>query len=51
MLAEATTLLLVYKALRLPVLVIALAFIIYYLYNKKNRNRVEEPKYRMLEED
>lgn len=51
MLAETTTLLLVYKALRLPVLVIALAFIIYYLYNKKNRNRMEEPKYRMLEED
>lgn len=51
MLAESTTLLIVYKALRLPVLVIALGFIIYYLYNKKNRNRVEEPKYRMLEED
>lgn len=51
MLAESTTLLLIYKALRLPILVIALAFIVYYLYNKKNRERVEQPKYRMLEED
>lgn len=49
--ADDTTLLLIYKALRLPVLVIAMGFIVYYLYNKKNRNRMEEPKYRMLEED
>jgi hypothetical protein len=45
------TLLVIYKALRLPVLVIALGFIIFFLYKKNNREAVETPKYRMLEED
>ena len=43
--------LMVYKALRLPVLVIAITFIIFYVYNRKRRDKMEEPKYRMLEED
>jgi len=48
---EEITLLVIYKALRLPVLVIAMGFIIYYVYNKKNREIIESPKYKMLEED
>jgi cbb3-type cytochrome oxidase subunit 3 len=43
--------LMVYKALRLPVLVIAITFIIFYVYNRKRKDKMEEPKYRMLEED
>ncbi|HMV44047.1 MAG TPA: cbb3-type cytochrome c oxidase subunit 3 [Leptospiraceae bacterium] len=45
------TALVVYKALRLPVLVIAIMFITFYLYSKKRRELVETPKYRMLDED
>lgn len=45
------TALVVYKALRLPVLVIAITFITFYLYSKKRRELVETPKYRMLDED
>lgn len=44
-------LLIIYKGLRLPLLVIAIGYIIFYVYNKKRRDRIEEPKYRMLEED
>lgn len=45
------TLLLVYKSLRLPILVLAITFIIMYVYSRKKRDKMEEPKYRMLEED
>ncbi|MCP5500076.1 MAG: cbb3-type cytochrome c oxidase subunit 3 [Leptospiraceae bacterium] len=44
-------LLLIYKSLRLPILVIAIGYIIFYVYSKKRRTQIEEPKYRMLEED
>ncbi|MDX1958506.1 MAG: cbb3-type cytochrome c oxidase subunit 3 [Leptospiraceae bacterium] len=44
-------LLMIYKGLRLPVLILALSYITYYLYSKKNREKMEIPKYRMLEED
>lgn len=44
-------LLIIYKGLRLPLLVIAIGYIIFYVYSKKRRDRMEEPKYRMLEED
>lgn len=48
---DSLQILIIYKALRLPVLVFAIGFIIFYLYSKKRRDKVEEPKYRMLEED
>ncbi|EQA36132.1 hypothetical protein LEP1GSC050_1105 [Leptospira broomii serovar Hurstbridge str. 5399] len=41
----------IYKALRLPVLVIAIAIIFAYVYARKRKDRMEKPKYRMLEED
>ncbi|EPG75663.1 hypothetical protein LEP1GSC058_0571 [Leptospira fainei serovar Hurstbridge str. BUT 6] len=41
----------IYKALRLPVLVIAIAIIFAYVYGRKRKDRMEKPKYRMLEED
>jgi cbb3-type cytochrome oxidase subunit 3 len=44
-------LLVIYKFVRLPFLVLALSYIIFYVYNGKRRDRMEEPKYRMLEED
>jgi hypothetical protein len=45
-------LLIAYKALRLPLLVLALGFITWYVYGgRKRRAQMEEPKYRMLEED
>jgi cbb3-type cytochrome oxidase subunit 3 len=44
-------LLTIYKAIRLPLLVFALTFIIFYVYNKKRKDRLEAPKYRMLDED
>ncbi|MCW7470856.1 cbb3-type cytochrome c oxidase subunit 3 [Leptospira kanakyensis] len=43
--------LLVYKSLRLPVLVIAISYITYYVYKKRTKDEMEKPKYRMLEED
>ncbi|MCB1178872.1 MAG: CcoQ/FixQ family Cbb3-type cytochrome c oxidase assembly chaperone [Leptospiraceae bacterium] len=45
------TLLVIYKSLRLPLLVIALLVIFFHTYRKKNRESMETPKYRMLEED
>lgn len=44
-------LLLIYKSLRLPVLVIALSFITWYVYSKKRKEEMEAPKYNMLKED
>lgn len=45
-------LLVIYKSLRLPVLVAALLFITWYTYGSKTRReRIEQAKYRMLEED
>ncbi|MEM7179948.1 MAG: cbb3-type cytochrome c oxidase subunit 3 [Spirochaetota bacterium] len=44
-------LLILYKGLRLPLMGIAICYIIFYVYSKKRRARIEEPKYRMLEED
>lgn len=44
-------LLVIYKAIRLALLVIGLGFITWYVYNKKRDKSIEEPKYRMLEED
>ncbi|TGN18762.1 cbb3-type cytochrome c oxidase subunit 3 [Leptospira idonii] len=41
----------IYKALRLPVMMIAIAVISLYVYRKSRKDRIEEPKYRMLEED
>ena len=43
--------LMVYKSLRLPVMILAIAYITFYLYSKKRRDAVEIPKYRMLDED
>lgn len=43
--------LMIYKALRLPVMILAISYITYYLYSKKRREAVEVPKYRMLDED
>ncbi len=43
--------LIIYKALRLPVLVIAMLYITMYVYNKRRKESIESPKYRMLEED
>lgn len=48
---DEVTLLVIYKALRLPVLVIALGYIFYYVYNKKRKEQLEAPKYKILEED
>lgn len=44
-------LLILYKSLRLPVLIAAVAFVFYYVFSKKRKKRLEEPKYKMLEED
>ena len=44
-------LLLIYKALRLPLLGLAIVFITFYVYNRKRKEHFENPKYRMLEED
>ena len=44
-------LLIIYKALRLPLLVIALGMITWYTSGRKRRDMMEQPKYRMLEED
>ena len=46
-----TEILIAYNALRLPLLVGAIAFVIFYVYNKKRKDILENPKYRMLEED
>ncbi len=45
------TLLIIYKGLRLPVLVLAIGYITYHVYKKRKKEEVERPKYRMLEED
>lgn len=44
-------LLIIYKALRLPVLVFALGVITFILYKKKNRKEFEVAKIRMMEEE
>jgi hypothetical protein len=45
-------LLVIYKSLRLPILVAALLFITWYTYgNKARREKIEQAKFRMLEED
>ncbi|WP_411822483.1 cbb3-type cytochrome c oxidase subunit 3 [Leptospira sp. 'Mane'] len=41
----------IYKALRLPVMILAISIIVLYVYRKSRKERIEEPKYRMLEED
>ncbi|GBF51873.1 cytochrome oxidase maturation protein [Leptospira ryugenii] len=43
--------LIVYKGLRLPVLVLAIGYIIYYVYKVRTKEEVERPAQRMLEED
>ena len=41
-----------YKSLRLPVLMIAMGFITWFTYgSKKRRDAIEQAKFRMLEED
>ncbi|MCE9502073.1 MAG: cbb3-type cytochrome c oxidase subunit 3 [Leptospira sp.] len=45
------TLLVIYKSLRLPVLIAAIIYIVIYVYNSKRKEQLERPKYRMLEED
>jgi hypothetical protein len=37
--------LMIYKALRLPVLILAIAYITFYLYSKKRRELVETTNY------
>jgi hypothetical protein len=45
-------LLIIYKSFRLPLLMVAMGFITWYTYgSKKRRERIEEAKFRMLEED
>jgi len=44
-------LLIFYKSFRLPLLILVLSYILYFLYNKRNREKMEIPKYRMMEED
>ncbi|TGK37424.1 cbb3-type cytochrome c oxidase subunit 3 [Leptospira gomenensis] len=41
----------IYKFARLPLLVLAIVLITAYVYNKKRKTQMEEPKFRMLEED
>ncbi|EPG67106.1 cbb3-type cytochrome c oxidase subunit 3 [Leptospira wolffii] len=41
----------IYKSLRLPVMVIAISIIILYVYRRSRKDRMESPKFRMLEED
>ena len=41
----------IYKALRLPIMMIAIFIIALYVYRRSRKERIEEPKYRMLEED
>ncbi|PJZ70460.1 CcoQ/FixQ family Cbb3-type cytochrome c oxidase assembly chaperone [Leptospira perolatii] len=41
----------IYKSLRLPLLVLAITIITFYVYSRKRKERMENPKYRMLEED
>ncbi|ABJ76049.1 MULTISPECIES: hypothetical protein [Leptospira] len=41
----------IYKFLRLPILVTAIILITSYVYNHKRKTQMEEPKFRMLEED
>ena len=48
---DEVTLLIIYKSLRLPLLVIALLYVVVHVYRKRNREMMETPKYRMLEED
>ncbi|MDZ4726320.1 MAG: cbb3-type cytochrome c oxidase subunit 3 [Leptospira sp.] len=43
--------LLIYKSLRLPFLVIAIGYITYYVYKKRTKEEIERPAHRMLEED
>ena len=43
--------LVIYKGMRLPVLMVAIIFIVFYVYNRKRKEHLENPKYRMLEED
>ena len=45
------SILVIYKSLRLPVLVAAIIYIIIYVYNSKRKEQLEKPKYRMMEED
>ncbi|EIE00491.1 cbb3-type cytochrome c oxidase subunit 3 [Leptospira licerasiae] len=41
----------IYKSLRLPILVISIFTIILYVYRSSRKERMEKPKFRMLEED
>ncbi|TGJ98462.1 cbb3-type cytochrome c oxidase subunit 3 [Leptospira langatensis] len=41
----------IYKALRLPLLGFSILYIIFYVYKSSRKERMEEPKYKMLEED
>lgn len=44
-------LLTLYKAVRLPLLVFVLAYIIFYVYKRGRKDEMESPKFRMLEDD
>ena len=44
-------LLIIYKSLRLPILIAAVLYVFFYVYNKKRKDKLEAPKYTMLEED
>ncbi|TGK25838.1 cbb3-type cytochrome c oxidase subunit 3 [Leptospira yasudae] len=41
----------IYKFARLPILALAIALITAYVYNRKRKTEMEEPKFRMLQED
>ncbi|XDD48839.1 cbb3-type cytochrome c oxidase subunit 3 [Leptospira sp. WS92.C1] len=41
----------IYKFARLPLLVLAITLITFYVYNRKRKTQMEDPKFRMLEED
>lgn len=43
--------LVIYNALRLPVMIVGMLFITLYVYNRKKEEHMESPKYRMMEED
>jgi cbb3-type cytochrome oxidase subunit 3 len=43
--------LLIYKASRLILLFLAIVYVVYYFYSPKRRDKIEEAKFRMLQED
>ncbi|TGL58385.1 cbb3-type cytochrome c oxidase subunit 3 [Leptospira sarikeiensis] len=41
----------IYKSLRLPILFLSILIISLYVYRNSRKERMEKPKFRMLEED